>query len=213
MKRDLEKVLAFLNLHHQSFFAAEPYAKATKQPTPTDTRAWSQILASLLTGVEGYGRKKGPDLIDGSDVKGANTWGAIDTPRFNGVIKAGTKSEYSGNLSYLDTMPKLIFVLWDNEPKFQRERCRVWLVRPPKDPLFRRVCAIWYKKRDEGIITSNNFQLHPPRGKNSNEFRNTCGNLYYPLFLEAIWNKSKLSYDIVNFKKSVMTIGLCLEAI
>ena len=110
-------------------------------------------------------------------------------------------------------MPKLIFVLWDNEPKFQRERCRVWLVRPPKDPLFRKVCAIWYKKRDEGIITSNNFQLHPPRGKNSNEFRNTCGNLYYPLFLEAIWNKSKLSYDIVNFKKSVMTIGLCLEAI
>ena len=77
MKRDLEKVLAFLNLHHQSFFAAEPYAKATKQPTPTDTRAWSQILASLLTGVEGYGRKKGPDLIDGSDVKGANTWGAV----------------------------------------------------------------------------------------------------------------------------------------
>ena len=57
---------------------------------PVDLRGWSQIIVSVLTGIKGIARKKGADLEDGSDVKAANTWEAIDTPRFNGVIKAGT---------------------------------------------------------------------------------------------------------------------------
>ena len=44
-------------------------------------------------------------------------------------------------------MPNLIFVLWDNEPDEGQERCRVWVVRPPIDPVFREMCALWYKKR------------------------------------------------------------------
>src|SRR4026208_372513 len=92
------KVLELLNLHRESFFDAEPLSNETGHPNPSDTKAWSQILISLLTGITGLYRKKGADFSDGSDVKGANTWGAIDTPRFNGVIKAGTKSAKSGKL-------------------------------------------------------------------------------------------------------------------
>ncbi len=98
---DIDKVIEFLNLHYNAFFEAHPYAEETQHPTPSDTKAWSQILVSLITGIDGLARKKGADLADGSDVKGANTWKAIDTPRFNGVIKAGTKSGKAGKLEYL----------------------------------------------------------------------------------------------------------------
>lgn len=209
MKVNLEKAIEFLNLHHESFFNAKPYADETEHPAPSDTANWSQILSSLLTGIKGYARKKGPDLADGSDVKGANTWGAIDTPRFNGVIKAGTKSEHSGNLTFLDTMPNLIFVLWDNEPDENKERCRVWVSRPPIDPVFREMCELWYQKKAEGLITSNNFQLHPPRNKNSNIFRNRCGNLSYPLLLDAHWIESENSYKVNHFEPKVLTEGKC----
>lgn len=65
--------LQLLDLHYESFYSVEPYATGTGHPVPTDTRGWSQILVSILCGVGGLGRRKGPDLLDGSDVKGANT--------------------------------------------------------------------------------------------------------------------------------------------
>ncbi|MDQ3022453.1 MAG: MamI family restriction endonuclease [Bacteroidota bacterium] len=203
-----KKVLELLNLHHEAFFDAKPYADETEHPTPSDTRAWSQILVSLLTGVKGLKRNKGADLADGSDVKGANTWDAIDTPRFNGVIKAGTKSKTAGKMEYLDTVKFLFFVLWDNEPINGRERCRIWVVRPTKDKLFRGICEKWYTQLDGKIIKSWNFQLHPPRGKNSNEFRNLCGNLNYPLLFLAEWvgNKYLIKvYDPQILKKDFYT--------
>lgn len=209
MTSQLKKVIKFLNLHHRAFFNAKPYADETEHPTPTDTANWSQILVSLILDIPGYARKKGPDLADGSDVKAANTWGAIDTPRFNGVIKAGTKSEHSGQLSYLNTTPFLIFVLWDNEPDEGRERCRIWVVRPKKDPIFRAMCALWYLKRKKGLIRSNNFQLHPPRGKNSDIFRNTCGNLSYPLLFEATWLAKKNTYMIDSYSPEILLSGIC----
>jgi hypothetical protein len=92
----LQQAIQLLDLHHDSFYSADPFAKATGHPVPSDTRGWSQILISLLTRLRGRDRKKGTDLVDGSDVKGANTWEAIDTPRFNGAIKAGTKATSSG---------------------------------------------------------------------------------------------------------------------
>jgi hypothetical protein len=207
---DSEKLLEFLKLHHDAFFDVKPYADETEHPTPSDSRAWSQILVSMLTGIKGLAREKGADLSDGSDVKAANTWGAIDTPRFNGVIKAGTKSEKAGHLEYLDDLPFLFFVLWDNEPANKRERCRVWVVRPRSDKLFRGMCKLWYEQREEGTIVSNNFQLHPPRGKNSNIFRNTCGNLNYPLFLSAEWIVDK--YKITHDDPSVLKNGECSKA-
>ena len=48
----------------------------------------------------------------------------------------------------------------------------------------------WYKQREEGIIKSNNFQLHPPRNKDSNVIRNKCGNLVYPLIFEGIFENN-----------------------
>jgi hypothetical protein len=152
-------------------------------------------------------REKGADLSDGSDVKAANTWGAIDTPRFNGVIKAGTKSAKAGKLEYLDDVPFLFFVLWDNEPQNNRERCRIWVVRPQSDRLFRGICRLWYKQRDAQKIISDNFQLHPPRGKNSNVFRNTCGNLNYPLFLCAEWLDDK--YTLVHYDPQALKTCEC----
>lgn len=203
-----KKVLDFLKLHHDAFFDVKPYADETEHPTPSDSRAWSQILASLIIGVKGYAQKKGPDLADGSDVKAANTWGAIDTPRFNGAIKAGTKSDKSGKMSSLDNVPFLFFVLWDNEPKNKRERCRIWVVRPQYDKEFRSMCRRWYKLNSAGK-TSNNFQLHPPRGKDLNIIRNECGNLYYPLLLSAEWIND--AYQITNYTPDVLKNGLCIK--
>lgn len=210
MNDNIEKALNFLNLHHRAFFNAKPFADETEHPTPDDSRAWSQILVSLLTGIHGFARKKGADLSDGSDVKAANTWGAIDTPRFNGVIKAGTKSAHSGQMTYLDNTPFLYFVLWDNEPIAQLERCRIWCVRPPKDKLFRKICQNWYEKLENGEIISNNFQLHPPRGKNSNDFRNTCGNLTYPLLFSAEWVND--AYLLTHYDTNILKNGKCSVA-
>ena len=176
-----QKALALLDLHYESFHAVEPYATETGHPVPTDTRGWSQIVVSTLRGIKGLARQKGADLDDGSDVKGANTWKAIDTPRFNGVVKAGTKAIVSGKLDSLDEMPHLYLVLWDETVR-STAHCRIWVVRPQRDKAFRKMCASWYEKRASGEIRSNNFQLHPPRGKDTDIIRNTCGNLLYPLF-------------------------------
>ena len=123
-----------------------PYAEKYGHPHPTDTRGWSQILISALTGILGLKRKQGADFEDGSDVKAANTWGAIDTPGFNGVIKAGTQGQGAGTLASLDSMPHLFFVLWDNEPQSKENRCRVWAVRTQKDEVSRTMASTWYGK-------------------------------------------------------------------
>lgn len=203
-------VLKLLDLHYESFHDVEPYATATGHPVPTDTRGWSQILVSVLTGVKGLERKKGADLDDGSDVKGANTWEAIDTPRFNGVIKAGTKAASSGNMTSLDAMPHLYLVLWDDTSR-GTARCRIWVVRPQADPVFRAMCAAWYAKRQSGEIVSDNFQLHPPRGQDTNVIRNTCGNLTYPLYFCAE-RAADGSYSVVSYDTAAPVTGVCSPA-
>lgn len=204
---EVKNALGLLDLHFESFYAAEPFATKTGHPVPVDTRGWSQILVSTLTGTMGLERKKGADLDDGSDVKGANTWGAIDTPRFNGVLKAGTKATTSGSMSSLDAMPFLYFVLWDQTIR-QTSRCRIWVVRTQHDAVFRGVCAAWYQKHAAGEISSNNFQLHPPRGKDTNEIRNTCGNLTYPLYFCAERAVGK-KYALQCHVPSVLVSGSC----
>lgn len=201
--------LLLLDHHYESFFTIQPYADQTKHPVPMDTRGWSQILISVLTGLKGYARKKGPDLEDGSDVKGANTWEAIDTPRFNGVIKAGTKAETAGSIASLESMPFLFFVLWDITSK-QNFRCRVWVVRPQVDQTFISMCDSWYKKVASGHIKSTNFQLHPPRGKDSDQIRNTCGNLIYPLYFAAERAEGGC-YQLTAFNPDVLVSGSCSE--
>ena len=204
------KALGLLSLHYDTFYSSVPYAEETGHPVPTDTRAWSQILVSVLSGVNGLGRKKGTDLLDGSDVKAANTWKAIDTPRFNGVVKAGTQAVTSGRVESLDSMPHLYLVLWDESPR-NTARCRIWAVRPRYDRAFRAVCDEWYSKRVSGEIRSNNFQLHPPRGADTNVIRNTCGNLSYPLYFSAERTRAA-GYEVTHYDEYVLTNGECLEA-
>jgi hypothetical protein len=201
-----KRVLDFLESHYRAFFAVVDLATETGHPVPVDTRGWSQILVSILTGIKGLERKKGADLQDGSDVKGANTWGAIDTPRFNGVLKAGTKASYSDNISSLDTMPHLFFVLWDVKSTGEH-RCRVWCVQTQIDQVFRAMCEEWYSMRARGEIKSTNFQLHPPRGKDTNVIRNNCGNLRYPLLFEA--HRNTTGWNLVALDLNVMTSGFC----
>src|SRR5947208_15647002 len=110
-------VLSLLDAHYEAFFRAKPLADKTFHPVPCDTRSWSQILISLLTGINGRQREKGTDLVDGSDVKAANCWSAIDTPRFNGAIPAGRTSktaQKAEDVSALAGQPFIFFVLWDD---------------------------------------------------------------------------------------------------
>ena len=207
INKNVEDALKLLDLHYDSFFAAEPFATNTGHPVPMDTRGWSQILASVLSGVKGLERKKGADLGDGSDVKGANTWNAIDTPRFNGVIKAGTKASISDKIESLDGVPHLYLVLWD-EKKDKKKRCRIWIVRPRFDENFRAMCKLWYQKR-AGEGSSSNFQLHPPRGENGNVIRNTFGNLSYPLYFCAE-RPADGTYQMESFSPDVLETGLCI---
>ncbi len=205
-QKRVRRAVKLLDKHRDAFFAIADVARQTGHPVPTDTRGWSQILVSTLTGIRGIERKKGADLADGSDVKGANTWEAIDTPRFNGVIKAGTMAELSDSMAFLDATPKLFFVLWDVDSK-EHCRCRIWVVRPPVDPEFRRICGAWYAARREGEIKSTNFQLHPPSGEYHNIIRSSFGNLSYPLLFSA--SRRGRRYSLQVHDRSAATDGLC----
>lgn len=196
------KIINFLNMHLEHFEELEPISSETKHQVPTDTKFFSQILATLVTGIRGIERKKGADLSDGSDVKAALVWEAIDTPRFNGCLKAGTKSSVSGNMKSLDEQPFLFLIMWDEMQETQLKRVRIWSVNTKKDTCFREMARSWYEKRDKGIIKSNNFQLHPPRNKDSNEIRNTCGNLNYPLIFHASYSEELNSYQILTLEKN-----------
>ncbi len=205
----LKTAIDVLNTHHLHFFEGQRFAEMTGQPTPEDSRAWSQILISILTGIPGLARQKGPDLNDGSDVKSANSWFSIDKVRFNGVIKAGTQSSVSGTMSYLDQTPYLFFVLWDINPNNNRKRARIWAIRPQYDYLFRAVAKEWYFQHANGRIISNNFQLHPPVNKNDDVFTNRCGALAYPLLFMAEWNGR--NYEVLSYNPNVLVSGECRE--
>lgn len=211
MPKNLTSVIEFLNEHHRAFFALEPYATETGHTTPSDTKSASEVLISLLTGIRGRDRQKGSDFEDGSDVKAANVWEAIDTPRFNGCAPAGRLSATSRkeeNLSAFADIPYLFFVLWDYAGK--GHRCRVWVVRTQHDTEFRNVVSEWYEKRMSGEIKSTNFQLHPPRNKNDNVIRNSCGNLSYPLLFRA--DNTGEGYRVVTHDEDTLKRGMCTKA-
>lgn len=206
-------VLRILDAHYKAFYEAKPFADATGQLVPSDTKSWSQILICSLTGQRGRERQKGSDLADGSDVKAANCWCAIDTPRFNGCLPAGRLSVTSRkeeDLTALDGMPFLYFVLWDERPNDNAPRCRIWVVRPLTDTAFRDMAANWYERRKDGRIKSTNFQLHPPRFKNSDVIRNECGNLTYPLLFSAVRVNGR--FEVEKYDPTVATNGQCRPA-
>ena len=205
-----KETLNLLQIHYEAYAKIKPYADKYKHPHPTDTRGWSQLLVSALTGIKGYARKKGPDLEDGSDVKAANCWDAIDTPRFNGCIKAGTHSATANSLGSLNLLPYLFFVMWDTSEVTKQKRCRIWVVRPRYDTEFRRIAQSWYDQHASGKIISDNFQLHPPRNLNRNVFRNNCGHLEYPLLFEARLVNN--TFTLTHYNKSILISGACVAS-
>jgi hypothetical protein len=203
---DVDAAIGLLNDHYDAFEKARPLAERTGHSVPSDTKAWSEILVALLTGISGRARQKGSDLADGSDVKGANTWCAIDTPRFNGCAPAGRTSGASkkaNDISAFDDIPYLFFVLWDERGPAKVPRCRIWVVNTQTDLHFREVVSRWYAKRDSGEIVSTNFQLHPPRNQDHNVIRNSCGNLEYPLFFHAELGDGH-HYEVLHFDESLL---------
>ena len=208
-----QHIIDVLNEHKNSYDRAKDFASQTKQPVPTHTVNWSQILISKVTGIMGIDRKKGPDLADGSDVKGASTWGAIDTPRFNGVVPAGRiLNDYVNNHKLYKN---IYFVLWDYKvlnDSSERERCRIWCVAPNDDELFKEIVFEWYDQVKTGKIKSTNFQLHPPRSKNSNVFKNNCGALNYPLMMEAIFDTAINGYRLSYLDLDIPSIGRCTRS-
>lgn len=210
-RAEIEAALAVLEEHYRAFTAAKEFADLTGHTVPSDTKSWSEILVSTLTGLGGRARKKGSDLEDGSDVKAANIWSAIDTPRFNGAIPAGrtsTTSRKPADVRALDDIPYIFFVLWDEQGPERTPRCRIWVVRASEDEVFRGMCARWYEARARGEITSTNFQLHPPRNLDENVIRNSYGNLEYPLFFTAIREGGR--YQVAHVDDAVLRSGRCV---
>jgi len=206
-----DATIALLNIHLRQFMELTEVAQFTKHTVPTDTKSWSQIIVTSLTGISGLGRKKGSDLVDGSDVKAANLWEAIDTPRFNGVLKTGRLSATSktpDSVLALDSVPYLFFVLWDHTAD-NRPRCRIWVVRCQKDQAFRAVAAKWYADRAAGK-TSTNFQLHPPRNQDHDRFSNTWGTLTYPLLFAASHDPADKTYKITAYQPNALVNGTCI---
>lgn len=202
-----EIAVKLLEEHLRAFMAARPHAQRTGHTVPSDTKSWSQILVSTITGIPGLSRKKGRDLSDGSDVKAANAWDAIDVPRFNGVLPAGRKARYS-DISALNNMPFLYFVLWDwAKGGAGSERCRIWVVRPQTDKVFRTVAGKWYAAKRRGKIKSDNFQLHPPIHEEENIVTNECGDLKLPLLFRADWVGN--AYKLTSFDSAARTSGKC----
>ena len=206
----IQETIKLLQIHYDAYKKIKPYADKYLHPHPTDTRGWSQILVSALTGIKGFARKKGPDLEDGSDVKAANCWDAIDTPRFNGCIKSGTQATKADSMASLDAQPYLFFVIWDTTEFTNQKRCRMWVVRTPHDTEFRDMANEWYRQRETGAIKSSNFQLHPPRNKDHNVFRNNCGWLEYPFLFEACLKDGK--YILTHHDDTVLVHGSCTVA-
>lgn len=209
----LNDAVALLEEHYRAFHTARPFAERTGHTVPSDTKSYSEILVSLLTGIGGRKRQKGTDLDDGSDVKAANVWSAIDTPRFNGCVPAGRTTEASrkpDDVSAVDDTPYIFFVLWDERRPQNVPRCRVWCVRPQHDKEFRRVVSAWYEGRAAGDIRSTNFQLHPPRNEDSDVIRSSFGNLSYPLLFLA--ERQDDSWKVTHFDEKVLTSGQCQRA-
>jgi len=171
------------------------WATITGQSSQLDSGYIAQHLVSLLTGKRGSGwRGKGMDLQDGSEVKSASSVDGVDVPRWNHNFTSAAKVD-----AWLNS-PTIYYVLFDTiAPNASRVQVRIWLITPFADVAYQTVLRRW---RDISR-KSNNFQLHPPVGKDSNLATNECGNLDLPLFFRAVENsEGRIAVQLVQTKKS-----------
>jgi hypothetical protein len=118
----------------------------------------------------------------------------VDVPRWNHNFSKPEK------VNEWLTVPAIYYVLFDEvKREALRVRVRIWMVIPMLDQAYRTVLERW---RDIPRL-SNNFQLHPPVGKDINLATNNCGNLELPLMFYAEENTS--GQIVVPF---FQTIGL-----
>ncbi len=184
----------------------------TRQTSQLDFGYLSQHLVSLITGIKGNNQRgKGDDLEDGSEVKSASCVDAEDTPRWNNV-NCGKKT-VAEITAMMDATPFLFFVLLDTTERGGNIlRCRVWVVRPAVDTHFRNVMIGWATKKEQGLITSTNLQLHPPRWEKAptNITTNTSGNLKLPLMYESqqMDLPDILVMKTIKFNEDLMTHGM-----
>lgn len=179
LKKLAASLLQEMFLDHRKVMAK--WAAMTGQSSQLDSGYIAQHLISLLTGKRGSGwRGKGLDLEDGSEVKSASSVDGVDVPRWNHNFSAPAKVD-----EWLDA-PAIYYVLFDTVKRDPpRVRVRIWVVTPAIDNAYKTVLQRW---RDMSR-KSNNFQLHPPVGKDSNLATNNCGNLELPLMFHAEENK------------------------
>lgn len=157
--------------------AMTKWSKITGQSTQPDSGYIAQHLISLLTGKRGSGwRGKGLDLDDGSEVKCASSVDGIDIPRWNHSIKS------IENVDKWLAAPNIYYVLFDIKPNSSLVRVRIWMITPSFDSSYETVLRAWAALPDR---KSDDFQLHPPVGRDSNVATNECGNLDLPLMFLA----------------------------
>ncbi len=179
LKKLAASLLQEMLLDHRKVMAK--WAAMTGQSSQLDSGYIAQHLISLLTGKRGSGwRGKGLDLEDGSEVKSASSVDGVDVPRWNHNFSTPAKVD-----EWL-AAPTIYYVLFDMAGRdVPRVRVRIWAVTPAIDNAYRTVLQRWRDMPRK----SNNFQLHPPVGKDSNLATNNCGNLELPLMFHAEENK------------------------
>ncbi len=157
------------------------WAAITGQSSQLDSGYIAQHLISLLTGKRGSGwRGKGLDLEDGSEVKSASNVDGVDVPRWNHNLSS------PGKVDEWLAAPAIYYVLFDAVDRdASRVRVRIWMITPVIDDAYKTVLQRWRDRSRK----SDNFQLHPPVGKDSNLATNECGNLELPLMFHAEENK------------------------
>lgn len=139
----------------------------TDQPAQVDTGYVAQHLVSLVVGVPGDRmRGKGIDLIDESEIKGANFLDSLDkrgavAPRWN-----FPSNDENTMIAYIEVPTIYLTCLdWNSEGRI---RARVWALDPHQHLVFRQRYLEWVEhkgipKLRDPRRPSANFQLFPPK--------------------------------------------------
>jgi hypothetical protein len=74
-------------------------------------------------------------------------------------------------------------------------RIRVWHVKPPEDPDYRKWLQRWY----DADYSSDNFQAHPPLNEDSNKATKEIGDIELPLAFEMTIEDGEMNVDKTEY--------------